>query len=199
MVENFRNKTLRNYTIVIAIVAICSMGLNIYLCRRVLDTVDKITAERPKIYVVRDNITEELEVIEEKEAEIAEEVNEIKTTDEVIKENEEEIKAEIEPAEGVLTKQRGTVMFDGHKETYYNLPMKKVCENAKKRGIEGEYWEREEDGAKMFGDYIIVAADQKIHPYGSLVDTSLGTKGIVLDTGEFIKTNPEQIDIAVTW
>lgn len=193
MVENFRNKTLRNYTIVIAIVAICSMGLNIYLCRRVLDTVDKITAERPKIYVVRDNITEELEVIEEKEAEIVHEVEQIEIVEEKV---EEEIK---EPAEGVLTKQRGTVMFDGHKETYYNLPMNKVCENAKKRGIEGEYWEREEDGAKMFGDYIIVAADQKIHPYGSLVDTSLGTKGIVLDTGEFIKSNPQQIDIAVTW
>ena len=197
MLERRNNKVLRNYTVIIAVVAVFSMGFNIYLCKRVLDTVDKLTAAYPKVYIARDQVMEELEVIEEKESELVQEVSEIKVINEEIEEKEEEIKMDIEPAEGVLTKQRGTVTFDGHKETYYNLPMKKVCENATKKGIEGEYWERE-DGAKMFGDYIIVAADQKIHPYGSLVETSLGT-GIVLDTGEFIKSNPQQIDIAVNW
>jgi len=197
MLERRNNKVLRNYTVIIAVVAVFSMGFNIYLCKRVLDTVDKLTAAYPKVYIARDQVMEELEVIEEKESELVQEVSEIKVINEEIEEKEEEIKVDIEPAEGVLTKQRGTVTFDGHKETYYNLPMKKVCENATKKGIEGEYWERE-DGAKMFGDYIIVAADQKIHPYGSLVETSLGT-GIVLDTGEFIKSNPQQIDIAVNW
>ena len=173
------------------LIVITVMYSNLYICTRMMDTVDKLTAAYPRVYIARDRVMDELEVIEEKEEAIAEEVQQIEIVEEKV---EEEIK---EPGEGVLTKQRGTVTFDGHKETYYNLPMKKVCENATKKGIEGEYWERE-DGTKMFGDYIIVAADQKIHPYGSLVETSLGT-GIVLDTGEFIKSNPQQIDIAVNW
>ena len=200
MFENFRNKTLRNYTILIAIVSICSMGFNAYLCKRTLDTVDRITSAYPKVYITREPAEE---VIEEKVEEIVEEVEQIETTEEVIEEEVEEIKEDAKviptpvPAEGVLTKSKGTVQFQGHKETYYNLPMNKVVSNAQKRGIEGEYWERE-DGAKMLGDYIMVAADQKIHPYGSLVNTSLGM-GIVVDTGTFIYSNPQQIDIAVTW
>ncbi|MBQ1827499.1 MAG: hypothetical protein II126_05945 [Erysipelotrichaceae bacterium] len=59
------------------------------------------------------------------------------------------------------------------------------------------YWIRE-DGCKMFGDYIMIAADFKIRPRGSLVMTSLGM-GIVCDTGAFIKKNPHQIDLAVNW
>ena len=97
----------------------------------------------------------------------------------------------------VLNAAAGVNFFRGHKETYYNLPMMGVVSIAKSRGIEGEYVERE-DGAKCMGEYVIVAAHQGIHPYGSLVETSLGT-GIVLDTGSFIYGNPEQIDIAVTW
>ena len=99
--------------------------------------------------------------------------------------------------EDPLTKQKGVNMFNGHRETYYNLPMGLVCSNATKKGIEGKYWERE-DGAKMFGKYVIVAANWKLHPYGSIVETSLG-EGIVLDTGTFIYTYPEGYDLAVTW
>ena len=205
MVENFRNKTLRNYTIIIAIVSICSMGFNAYLCKRTLDTVDRITSAYPKVYITREPAEE---VIEEKVEEIVEEVEQIETTEEVIEGEVEEIKEDAKviptpvPAEGVLTKSRGTVQFEGHKETYYNLPMGKVVSNAQKKiqaaqDENWEYWERE-DGAKMLGDYIMVAADQKIHPYGSLVNTSLGM-GIVVDTGTFIMTNPQQIDIAVNW
>lgn len=101
----------------------------------------------------------------------------------------------------VLTPRAGVNWFnDGltiHKETYYNLNMKKVVTNAASHGIPGIYWERE-DGAKMYNKYVIVAANQSRHPYGSLVLTSLGP-GIVLDTGEFAKTNPEQYDLAVNW
>ena len=205
MVENFRNKTLRNYTIIIAIVSICSMGFNAYLCKRTLDTVDRITSAYPKVYITREPAEE---VIEEKVEEIVEEVEQIETTEEVIEGEVEGIKEDAKviptpvPAEGVLTKSRGTVQFEGHKETYYNLPMGKVVSNAQKKiqaaqDENWEYWERE-DGAKMLGDYIMVAADQKIHPYGSLVNTSLGM-GIVVDTGTFIMTNPQQIDIAVNW
>ena len=209
MIERIGNKYMRNYTIVIAVVAIFSMMFNLYLCKRTLDTVDRIMAASPRVYVTREK---EIEVVEEDVEEIVEEVQQIESTEEVIEENVEEIKEDVKedakanptpiPAEGVLTKSKGTVQFDGHKETYYNLNMSKVVSNAKKKiqaaqDENWEYWERE-DGAKMLGDYIMVAADQKIHPYGSLVNTSLGM-GIVVDTGTFIQTNPQQIDIAVTW
>ena len=97
-----------------------------------------------------------------------------------------------------LNAKKGVNYFEGRKETYYNLPMERVVKNAKNKGIYGEYWERE-DGAKMLGGFVIVAADQKQHPYGSTVLTSLGY-GIVLDSGEFTKTyKGDQIDIATTW
>lgn len=101
----------------------------------------------------------------------------------------------------ILTPQSGVNWFnDGvaiHKETYYNLNMNKIVATAQARGIPGFYWERP-DGCKMYGDYIIVAANQNKHPYGSIVLTSRGS-GIVLDTGGFAKKNPEQYDLAVNW
>ena len=104
---------------------------------------------------------------------------------------------------GKLTRSSGVAWFEGHKETFYNLDMTGVINWARIRLPEDmrdwEYWIREEDGLKMYGDYVIVAADQSIHPYGSLVMTSLGVEGIVLDTGTFIYSNSEQIDIATNW
>ena len=64
-------------------------------------------------------------------------------------------------------------------------------------GYDYEYWVRD-DGVKMLGDYVMVAANLNLRPRGSLVETSLGT-GIVCDTGGFAKKNPTQLDIAVTW
>lgn len=99
--------------------------------------------------------------------------------------------------EGVLTPSKGVNWFEGHKETYYNLNMSRVVENAHNNGIDGEYWIRS-DGCKMLGDYIMVAAGYSIHPYGSIVGTSLGT-GIVVDTGGFASSDPYLVDIAVDW
>lgn len=100
-----------------------------------------------------------------------------------------------------LNKQDGVFWYDDgnglHKETYYNLDMKKVVEKAKSKGIKGPYWETK-DGLKMYGYYIILAANYDTHPYGSVVETSLGF-GKVLDTGAFAQDNPTQIDLAVTW
>lgn len=96
-----------------------------------------------------------------------------------------------------LTPASGVFEFEGHTETYYNLPMDVVVSVAQSRGIAGEYHVRS-DGAKMIGDYIMVAACYDVHPYGSLVNTSLGM-GIVVDTGGFIAWNPTAIDIAVDW
>lgn len=89
----------------------------------------------------------------------------------------------------VLTPSKGTVWFNGHKETYYNLDMSGVIANAHAMGLQGGYWVRG-DGVKMFGNYVIVAAQLA---KGTIVETSLGT-GIVLDycpAGTY--------DLAVTW
>ena len=97
----------------------------------------------------------------------------------------------------VLTRSRGTITGPSGKETYYNLNMDGVVSIMRGMGNDDEYWVRD-DGCKMLGDYIMVAADLDLRPRGSLVDTSLG-KGIVCDTGSFANSNPYQIDIAVTW
>ena len=96
-----------------------------------------------------------------------------------------------------LTKQSGVFYGPSGKEAYYNLNMSRVVSNAQNSGIDGEYWVRD-DGAKMFGDYVIVAANQELYPYGSTVETSLGT-GIVLDTGTFVNTYPDGYDLATDW
>ncbi len=102
----------------------------------------------------------------------------------------------------VLTASLGVVQGPSGKESYYNLPMGQVVANSHASNhpnAVGEYWVRE-DGVKMLGDFIMVAADisGNVHNRYDLVDTSLG-KGIVVDTGTFVYTNPTQIDIAVTW
>lgn len=109
----------------------------------------------------------------------------------------EQPKYEPQPSDH-LTKSGGVYYGPSGKETYYNLNMNGVVSNAQNMGIEGEYWVRE-DGCKMYGDYIICAADLNVHPRGSLVESSLGTC-IVLDTGGFA-TNGSGValDIAVNW
>ncbi len=97
----------------------------------------------------------------------------------------------------VLSKSRGTITGPSGKETYYNLNMNGVVNIMRGMGVEGEYWVRD-DGVKMLGDYIMVAANLSLRPRGSLVETSLGT-AMVCDTGGFASRNPTQIDVAVTW
>ena len=101
------------------------------------------------------------------------------------------------PSGACLTPTSGIYWFGEQLETYYNLDMSTVVAVAQSSGIAGDYWVRS-DGCKMLGDYIMVAACYDVHPYGSTVQTSLGT-GIVVDTGGFAANNPTQIDIAVNW
>lgn len=101
------------------------------------------------------------------------------------------------PAKNHLTIQSGVFYFGDQKETYYNLDMSAIVRIAHDRDIKGDYWVRE-DGCKMLGEFIMVAANYDVHPYGSVVETSLGT-GIVVDTGGFASYNSTQIDIAVSW
>ena len=97
----------------------------------------------------------------------------------------------------VLSRSKGSVYGPSGKETYYNLNMSGCVRNMNRRGYYYEVWVRN-DGCKMFGDYIMCAANLGVHPFGSLVECSLGTC-IVVDTGGFAAGNPNQLDIAVTW
>lgn len=101
----------------------------------------------------------------------------------------------------VLNNYNGTIVNDwGNKETYYNLDMSGVVSIMRSNGY-GEsqypYWERN-DGCKMLGPYIMVAANLQTYPRCSIVNTSLG-KAIVADTGSFAYYNSNQFDIATNW
>lgn len=97
----------------------------------------------------------------------------------------------------VLSPSAGTIVGPSGKETYYNLPMEGVVSIMRGMGNNDPYWVRE-DGVKMLGDYVMVAAHLGLHPRGSIVDSSLG-KAIVCDTGGFAHSNPNQLDIATAW
>lgn len=96
----------------------------------------------------------------------------------------------------VLTAKLGTIQFQGHKETWYDLPMDNVI--ARSDAILGmtDLYNVREDGVKCYGDFVIVAADPTRHRRFTFVETSLGM-GIVLDV--HTADDPELIDIATTW
>lgn len=96
-----------------------------------------------------------------------------------------------------LTASRGVNWGPSGKETYYNLDMSGVIQIMRSIGNTDKYWVRE-DGCKMLGDYIMVAADLNAHPRGSIIPTSLGA-AIVCDTGSFVFSSNTSVDIAVTW
>lgn len=102
-----------------------------------------------------------------------------------------------DPDGSVITPRGGVNWYFDQYETWYNLPMDGVIRIARDHGIGGDYWVRS-DGAKMLGDYIMLATNNDVYPIGTLVPTSLGM-GISLDTGTFAARNPYQIDIAVSW
>ena len=97
-----------------------------------------------------------------------------------------------------LNRHDGTAQGPSGKETYYNLNMSRCIYYVQRLGYYEKYWVRS-DGVKMYGKYVMVAADLKQHPKGSLIETSLGT-GIVVDTGDFVHNGSGvDIDVAVTW
>lgn len=100
----------------------------------------------------------------------------------------------------ILTKAKGTNMGPAGRETYYNLPMGGCIRNMRDRGYDEEHypvWTRD-DGAKMFGKYVMIAANWRIRPLGTIIETSMGW-AIVVDTGEFVSEYPYGVDIAVDW
>lgn len=95
----------------------------------------------------------------------------------------------------ILTARLGTITYQGHRETWYNLKMNKVVQRADEfYGLSDVYAVRD-DGVKTYNGFVICAANWKVHPFGSLVETSRGL-GIVLDHTE---TDKETVDIAVSW
>lgn len=96
-----------------------------------------------------------------------------------------------------LTPRSGVFRGPSGKETYYNLTMGGVIYIMRRLGYSEEeypYWIRE-DGVRMFGDYVMVAADLSIRPKGTILESSMGT-AIVVDTGDL---DLMQLDIAVSW
>lgn len=96
-----------------------------------------------------------------------------------------------------LNRRNGRVQGPSGEETYYNLDMCRCVKRMSDYGYNYEYWVRE-DGVKMYGPYIMVAADLNTRPLGTILESSLGT-AIVVDTGDFSETNSTQIDIATEW
>ena len=96
-----------------------------------------------------------------------------------------------------LSSGRGSVTGPNGRETYYNLNMSGVVNIMHSAGFNGTYWVRS-DGVKMFGNYVMVAANYGVHPKGSIVKSSLGL-AIVVDTGGFASSNPQQLDLATAW
>lgn len=95
----------------------------------------------------------------------------------------------------ILIAKLGTIQYEGHKETWYNLNMNKVIERADSAtGLDDMYWVRD-DGCKMYGPWVIVAAHPSKIRY-TFVETSRGT-GIILDA--HTAGDMELIDIATNW
>lgn len=101
---------------------------------------------------------------------------------------------------GQLTASGGVFMGPSGKEKYYNLPMETVISMMRSLGYsETEYpfWIRDDD-VKMFGRFVMIAADTNVRPKGTILDTSLG-EGIVVDHCVAAELEPGLIDIAVFW
>ena len=162
--------------------------------------------EKEKLRIQQEREAEEKNIREDAQAKIAADKkvaanvkDDAVTIDEL--DEGEEVELEVENTYEwngpVLTRSAGVNQGPSGKETYYNLPMQGVISIMRSIGNNDEYWVRE-DGVKMLGDYVMVAAHLPTRPRGSLIPTSLGM-GIVCDTGTFALSNHTQLDIAVAW
>ena len=83
----------------------------------------------------------------------------------------------------------------GLKESWYNLRMNRIVAKADAHFGLQDVYEVREDGVKTYNGLVICAGDSTV-PYGTVVETSLGT-GIVLD--RHTVNDETLIDIAVAW
>lgn len=110
----------------------------------------------------------------------------------------EEVQKEYKP--GCLTASLGVFNGPSGREKWYNLPMEGVVKIMRGMGYDEmfyPYWVRE-DGVKMLGDYVMVAANIEVRPKGTVLETSLG-RGLVCDACMEANGEPTLIDIAVAW
>jgi len=101
---------------------------------------------------------------------------------------------------GRLTASLGVFNGPSGREKWYNLPMEGVVKIMRDMGYDEmfyPYWVRE-DGVKMLGDYVMVAANVNERPKGTVLETSLG-RGVVCDACAEANGEPTLIDIAVAW
>lgn len=97
-----------------------------------------------------------------------------------------------------LNRHDGAVYGPSGKETYYNLNMSRCIYYMQRLGYYEHYWVRS-DGVKMYGNWVMGAANLSIYPKGSIVKSTLGDV-IICDTGEFTRNGSGvALDIAVTW
>lgn len=93
-------------------------------------------------------------------------------------------------------------VFDGPsgRETYYNLPMGRCISIMRDMGYSVEEYPFyiREDGAKMLGEYVMCAANLSTRPKGTIIETSLGP-AIVVDTGSFVYSYPDGVDLCTDW
>ena len=99
-----------------------------------------------------------------------------------------------------LSRTSGVVQGPSGRETYYNMDMTYCINRMRSKGYSAKdypSWVRD-DGCKMLGPYVMVAANFNIRPLGTILETSRGW-GIVVDTGGFVKQFPKGLDIATNW
>ena len=99
------------------------------------------------------------------------------------------------PAAEHLTQSGGVFYGPNGKETYYNLNMSRCIDIMRGYGYSEEaypYWVRD-DGVKMFGSYVMIAADTGVYPKGSIIETSMGTAMVVDHCPAGV------IDVCVNW
>lgn len=99
-----------------------------------------------------------------------------------------------------LTAAGGVFYGPAGKEKWYALDMTNVVKYMRDHGYpEDAYpYHVREDGVKMFGPYVMVAADTTVLPKGAEIETSLGI-GLVVDHCVEAERVSGLIDIATTW
>lgn len=183
---------IRMIRIITIVYLICLIALYILYSWSINELNKKHVRVYPQIYkiyapTVIDKIPED--IIEETELKIIKEAEYVELESEVILlKTYPEIK---------LNKKIGTVQGPQEIEKFYNLPMENVIQTMRNAGYTEEDYPYyiSDDGIKMFGDFIIVAADLEKYPRGTIVETSLG-QGMVCDTGEDLEGI---FDLAVEW
>lgn len=170
-------------------------------------TVEDARRETSSYEIMTGNIPDQMDAAGDQGRDAVARIEKQKAEEEAARKAQEEIrqraaKSIIHPgwSGAPLAKSRGAIEGPSGRETYYNLNMTGVVNGMRRMGFDAANYPYavREDGAKMLGPYIMVAANLSLRPKGSLVQTSMGI-GIVADTGGFAAHNHTQLDIATNW